>query len=169
MGNNKKAMFISGIIGVGIGLFISGIVLSFLTYNVTNINVPNITNHEQINTDDVMEKIKVTKSENTTLSSETEEMEIKEPEEPKELEEKVNIKPEIINIDPQTIEVEINETATASQIAELLANEGVISDADEFLSYIVSKKAARTLIHGRKIFEINSDYETALEVLMIYK
>lgn len=168
MENNKKVMFISAIIGIGIGLLMSGIILIFLIYNVNNKNIPSTTNSENISKDDSKVEAKIENSgpKNTVITPNGEKAKTKE------IKEKANIGPtkeEKINMDLETIEIEISETATASQIADLLEKGGVIPNAREFRSYIISKGADRTLIHGRKTFEKNSDYETVLKVLMTYE
>jgi len=173
--NNKKTMLISGMIGIGIGLFISGIILIILMYNGNNKDIPSITNSEHLNKGDIKAESEVEKSkpEDTIIASDVKETKGKEIKEQanEELvkEEIVTIAPEETNIDLATIEIEISETATAGQIAKLLEKDGVIPNASEFLSYIISKDAERILIHGKKTFDKNSDYETALKVLMTYQ
>ncbi len=134
-------MFISWLIGIGTGLVISGIFLSILLYKSNGLKV----------IDSVDSKTKIT--ELPVPDSAVEEVKSVNPLEP---------------IKEETIVLEIDETATARDIAALLESKGVIANKQEFLTYIISKKAARSLMHGSKSFQLNSDYETVFQILTTY-
>lgn len=148
-------MLISGLIGFGTGLFVSGVILSILLYKTNAVQPDNHISTEQIKKDDLEELPVIPvimeqtsrKSEPNIISTES----------------------GITKIEPETVEIIIDRRATALQIASLLEEKGVVSDSDALLAYIVSQGASRKLQHGSKIFTLGSDNETTLKVLTTYE
>lgn len=150
-------MLISGIIGLGAGLFISGVVLSILLYSANKTPPP-----KQIETEQTSQNQQAKQEQQANAASSKVEIIAKKPK-------VANIEPEKTNLEPETIEIEISPVATAREIGVLLEEKGVVSDSDEFITYIISQNASRTLLHGTKIFALNSDNETALKILRTYE
>ena len=150
-------MLISGIIGLGAGLFISGVVLSTLLYSANKTQPPN-----QIEIDQISQEKQVKQEKQPNAASFRVKKTAKKPK-------VANIDPKKTNIEPETIKIEIGPVATAREIAGLLEEKGVVSDSGEFLTYIISQNADRALLHGTKIFTLNSDNETALKILRTYE
>ena len=151
-------MLISGIIGLGTGLFISGIVLSILVYTVNNkepVNPENITEAQQ----GEIQSAKIIEQEQGHTPLEPKETKI-------ELE-KTNLESEMTTAEAVTIA--IGEAASAREIATILEKQGVVSDSSAFLTYIISQGASRRLQHGQKVFILNSENEDALKVLTAYE
>ena len=150
MKTNKKLAIISWFIGLGSGLFLSGIILAIIMYTSGKIN------HTPANSVGQVE-----------VGNKEEVEEIEEIEEIKEIEVEVNPIPEqeISTETEQTIELEIKPTSTAREITRLLVDNGVILDYDEFIAYIVLQDAERSLAHGTKTFPLNSDVETVFKIL----
>lgn len=157
MKEHKKAMLISGIIGLGAGLFISGVVLSILLYSANRTQPPTQVEIDEISQGQQMKQEQQPKAASSQVN-------------------KIARKPKVAdidlqktNIEPETIKIEIGPVATAREIATLLEEKGVVSDSDEFITYIISQNSSRTLLHGTKTFALNSDNETALKVLKTYE
>ena len=154
MGVNKKTIIISWFIGLGSGLLISGIILSLLIYTSNPTEPVPIENQEQEELSvEPVEPISVVEEEIVIEKEELEEV----------LEEKESI--EENEAAKEMIELEIGRTATAKDIARMLADNGVIPDYDEFMAYVVSKGATRSLYRGKNIFPLNSDVETVFKIL----
>lgn len=137
-------MLISWLVGVGFGLFFSGIILSILLYTSNKAESVQVEAEEQTQTVEPEEP-----EESTDEDIEVDQDNAQEP-------------------DIATIELEIEPSATAKEITRMLVDHKVISDYDEFIAYIVSKDAERTLSHGKKIFPLESDVETVFKILRPY-
>lgn len=157
---NKKIIFISWLIGLGFGLFISGIILSILLY-VSNKTIPVATNvNELIQVENNHEEMQF-----LTIDEEVmEDIEEKFEEEPDEEIVEEEIKEEMPE-DVIEVEIRIPYTANARQITSLLLEHHIITDYDEFLNYVISMGATRQLAHGTKKFPLNSDIETIFKIL----
>ncbi len=145
---NKKTILISWFIGLGSGLFLSGIILSVLMY----------TTNKTLTTPEIpIEEVQI---EEMQIENQAEE----EPKEEKKQEEEQKTNEEDEQA-PETIELEIKPTSTAREITRLLVDNGVILDYDEFIEYIVLQDAERSLSHGIKTFPLDSDIETVFKIL----
>jgi len=163
---NKKAMLISWFIGVGFGLFFSGIILSILIYTSNKTDINETENQEQVIVNEDNKYNKETLSEEKTNPKITETVEIKHIEK---IEEQTTSTENNNDVAVETIELEIKQSATAKEITKMLVENGVISDYDEFIAYIVSMDAERSLTHGKKTFPLHSDVETVFKILRPYK
>ena len=63
--------------------------------------------------------------------------------------------------------ITIPKAVGAKQICDLLEEEGLIDNADDFLTYIKSYKKQRFLKHGELTLPLNVDYERLLEELTV--
>ena len=159
MKTNKKTILISWFIGVGFGLFLSGIILSILMYMSNKKEIKPIKNTEDIHMPEREEQ----GDQELPESLETEEQnEVQEMQPTQELAEVEN------EINKETIELDIKNSATAKEITKMLVENGIISDYDEFIAYIVKMDAERSLSHGTKTFPLNSDVETVFKILRPY-
>lgn len=162
MKTNKKTILISWFIGVGFGLFFSGIILSILLYTANKEELKSMENQEQVQKIDHDENKKSYTPGETNHIKTTETIEkVKKTEVAESIEDnhKTN------NLNMETIELEIKSTATAREITQMLVDHDVISDYDEFIAYIISMDAERSLHHGKKVFPLNSDMETVFKIL----
>ncbi len=163
--NNKKTLVISWLIGIGCGLFFSGIILSILLYTVNKTSpIPKEISKETVeNQNEVApqgneeEKIILSIEEKETMESENIKM-------PVEVIDK-NEEPHGKKDKPQTIELNIQAAATAHDITKILVENNIISDYDGFIDHIVLHDAERSLAHGIITFPLNSDIETVFKIL----
>ncbi len=179
MRENKKAILISWLIGIGFGMFFSGIILSVLLY-ASNRTKPlpivegqSTTQAQEANPDKDADLPK--EEENVKLDEIRDESKQDIKEDIKVVEEKVEkievIKEEKKKEDPEikkessTIKLNIKTNATGHEITQMLVDNGVISDYDGFIRLIVLKDAERSLAHGVKVFPLNSDIETVFKIL----
>lgn len=155
LGQNKKTIFISWFIGLGFGLFFSGIILSVLLYT-SNKTSPGLR----------QEPNDISQDQNAETAKEVIVLEDKVKEEP--AVEEVILPHETVEEDlkvPETITLHIKSEATAHDITKLLVENGIISDYDGFIAYIVSMDAERSLSHGTITFPLNSDIKTIFKIL----
>ena len=75
--------------------------------------------------------------------------------------------PQAVNTPPkfEYVDLRIPEGAAASKIAEILMDNGVIKNADEFTEYIVGAGYATRLAYGSFRLPVNADYELLLEMI----
>ncbi|NLI89192.1 MAG: hypothetical protein GX366_02105 [Epulopiscium sp.] len=149
MKTNKKTILISWFIGLGSGLFVSGIILTLLFYTANNKIDPIEDESTEISfkNDSNIEK-KIEKANNKVEQA---------------------VKKEEKEEDKGTVVIDIDSKATAKDITRILLEHKVIDNYDDFIAYIVSKDAERKLIHGKKEFPLNADNETVFKILMEYK
>lgn len=147
MKTNKKTILIGWFIGLGSGLFLSGIILTFLFYKYNNEIGPIEDELTVISVEDDR-KLEKTSEKNNKKKIEQE-----------------SKKEE----DNETVIIDIDSNATAKDITKILLEHKVINNYDDFIAYIVSKDAERKLIHGKKEFPLNADNETVFKILMEYK
>lgn len=143
--SNKKTILVSWLIGLGSGLFISGIILIVLIYSSNRIEAPPIAQEEEL-------EIKQSQK-----SLETNELTIEPPQ--------TEAIQEVEELEAKTVTIEIKETAGAREIARLLVANNIIQDYDEFMDYVLSTDAERSLAHGLKEFPLNADLQTIFEIL----
>lgn len=146
MASNKKIILISGLIGLGCGVFLSGIILGILVYTSSK-------------TEPIHQ-----------LPSGQGEVEVAQESQIADNDqgESVDIEVDTIPKD-EMVHLEIDSTATDTEIVAMLVEHDVISDHDEFMAYLVAMGAQRKLIHGNKKFPLGSDHAEILEILTRYK
>lgn len=145
--SNKKTILASWLIGLGSGLFISGILLSIILYS-SNQKEPLA----------ISEKMQVEEGEAAAPKSSEQPLardELIIEEEPP--------KPQELAV--QMVEVDIKPTAGAREIGRILLENNIIQDYDEFIAHVVAEDLERSLAHGLREFPLNADLETVFEIL----
>ena len=146
-------MLLGLIIGLGSGLFVSGLLMSILVYSTTK----EVSYHKA---EPIPEQVKVLES----MPNKEQPTEVKIETEAED--ESANETNEQFEIQKQPVEITIPSYFTAAQIARLLEKEGIIEDSEDLIEYIISKHKTRSLQHGTKIFTSDSSNEEVLQILL---
>lgn len=152
---NKKIAMISWFIGLGTGLFLSGVILSIIMYTSNRVSPTSENPIAEV-------ELEIKDEQDGKNNHQAYNGEIEEIIADSKTEDKTNIQ---TMQEIETIELDIEPTSTAREITRLLVDNGVIADYDEFIKYIVLHDAERILSHGTKTFPLNSDIETVFKIL----
>lgn len=163
---NKKTILISWLIGVGFGLFFSGIILSILLYTSNKTTPVAVDKPEQIG-ENISNIVLEDNGQETQIDTSVKEKNeaIERPEQKIEEADEQIEEGETQKAEVKTIELTIESAATAHDITRILIENKVISDYDEFIAHIVKHNAERSLAHGTMTFPLNSDIETVFKIL----
>ena len=160
----KKQKFIYWFIGLGCGMMLSGLVMTFVGLNIKpsleETSVLNSTqvapvfeaqekNNQSSNTDN-SDKLNILDDINNKTTNKSQEV--------PENEEAVVIKEDYKW-------VEIPKSYNANQISTLLEKEGIIENATDFSEYIKEQKMTRKLMSGKQYLPIKGEYSLLLDLL----
>lgn len=160
----KKQKFIYWFIGLGCGMMLSGLVMTFVGLNIKpsleETSVLNSTrvapvfeaqekNNQSSNTDN-SDKLNILDDINDKTTNKSQEVPGNE---------------EAVVIKEDYKWVEIPKSYNANQISALLEKEGIIENATDFSEYIKEQKMTRKLMSGKQYLPIKGEYSLLLDLL----
>ena len=165
----KKQKFIYWFIGLGCGIMLSGLVITFVGLNIK----PYVEKEPALNNTQLAPVFETQEKENSNGNNKENQNEnINEEDRLENIHDgKMNTPTEILTGEEETTSkeeykwVEIPKSSNASQISALLEKEGIIEDAVDFSNYIKEQKMTRNLRAGQQYLPIKGEYDTLLTLL----
>ena len=176
----KRVKFTFGIIGFGCGMVTSGMIGTLLSLNIkvpehasTNASKEQVVIEEDKENSHSKQEVISTETNienesSTSKVSEDKAQKIQEEQAADHIQEKKDEPVENLTQSENSgvCEVIIPSKVSAGEICEILKDAGVIDDAENFLSYIKSRKKQTSLKSGQYTLPINANYEDILEALI---
>lgn len=141
----KKEKFIYWFIGLGCGIMLSGIIITFIGLNLKTIENPNINQQKIVDdlpNESIMEK---------PITEDKERQEVSE------VEQEVR--------ESAYKWVDIPSAYSATQISYFLETEGIVDDGVAFRNYIAEQKKTTKLRTGNQYLPMNGEYDEILNIL----
>lgn len=138
----NRERFIYVLIGIGIGIVISGIIMLGIVLNLSENKV---------------------QEDNGIAAQPKIEPIVKEP-----VEKKTQIQVEQKKEEKKEVSIFVPEEAGATEVSKLLQEQGVVENADDFLKYIYKNKKSKVLKDGTITFPLHATYEDILALLTTY-
>lgn len=161
----KKQKFIYWFIGLGCGIMLSGLVMTFVGLNIKpSLEETPVLNNTQL------APVFETQGKNNSSSSNVESSEKLNilddtHDETTNKSHDVSINEEEIIVKENYKWVEIPKAYNANQISILLEKEGIVENAVDFSNYIKEQKMTRKLMSGKQYLPVKGEYELVLNLL----